>query len=85
MNTPSELKYSRTHEWVRFTGESECEVGLTDFAQDALGDLVVDGEYAAFGKVVEGLDTVDEIASCKTGFADKPVTPQIMKKVYIED
>ena len=45
----------------------------------------LDGEYAAFGKVVEGMDTVDEIASCKTGFADKPVTPQIMKKVYIED
>ena len=45
----------------------------------------LDGEYAAFGKVVEGMDVVDEIASCKTGFADKPVTPQIMKKVYIED
>ncbi len=45
----------------------------------------LDGQYAAFGKVVEGLDTVDEIASCKTGFGDKPVTPQIMKKVYIED
>ncbi|MBQ4226266.1 MAG: peptidylprolyl isomerase [Oscillospiraceae bacterium] len=45
----------------------------------------LDGQYAAFGKVVEGLDTVDEIASCKTGFGDKPVQPQIMKKVYIED
>lgn len=45
----------------------------------------LDGEYAAFGKVVEGMDVVDEIASCKTGFADKPVKPQIMKKVYIED
>ena len=40
MNTPAELKYSKTHEWVRFTSETECEVGLTDFAQDSLGDLV---------------------------------------------
>ncbi|MBR3311927.1 MAG: glycine cleavage system protein GcvH [Solobacterium sp.] len=40
MNTPKELKYSKTHEWVRFTSDTECEVGLTDFAQDALGDLV---------------------------------------------
>ena len=40
MNTPKELKYSKTHEWVRFTSDAECEVGLTDFAQDALGDLV---------------------------------------------
>ncbi len=40
MNTPVELKYSKTHEWVRFTGENECEVGLTDYAQDSLGDLV---------------------------------------------
>ena len=40
MNTPNELKYSKSHEWVRFTSETECEVGLTDYAQDSLGDLV---------------------------------------------
>lgn len=40
MNTPKELKYAKTHEWVRFTSDTECEVGLSDFAQDALGDLV---------------------------------------------
>ena len=40
MKTPEELKYAKTHEWVRFTSETECEVGLSDFAQDALGDLV---------------------------------------------
>lgn len=47
--------------------------------------LYLDGQYAAFGKVVEGMDAVDEIASVKTGFNDKPVTPVIMKKVYIAD
>ena len=43
----------------------------------------LDGQYAAFGKVVEGMDAVDEIASVPTGFNDRPVTPVIMKKVYI--
>ena len=45
----------------------------------------LDGSYAAFGKVVEGMDAVDEIASVKTGFQDKPVEPVVMKRVYIED
>ena len=40
MKTPLELKYSKSHEWVKITGEHECEVGLTDYAQDSLGDLV---------------------------------------------
>lgn len=40
MNVPQELKYSKTHEWVKMISETECEVGLTDFAQDSLGDLV---------------------------------------------
>ncbi len=39
MNCPSELKYSKTHEWVRKEGEIAV-VGITDFAQDALGDVV---------------------------------------------
>ncbi len=43
----------------------------------------LDGDYAAFGKVVEGIEVVDEIANVDTGVGDKPVTPQIMKKVYI--
>jgi len=40
MKTPLELKYSKSHEWVKITGEHECEVGITDYAQDSLGDLV---------------------------------------------
>ena len=45
----------------------------------------LDGSYAAFGHVVEGLDTVDEIASVRTNFLDKPLTPVVMKRVYIEE
>ena len=45
----------------------------------------LDGQYAAFGKVVEGMDVVDEIASVKTDYNDKPLEPQVMKKVTIEE
>ena len=45
----------------------------------------LDGQYAAFGRVTEGMEAVDEIASVRTGFNDKPVTPVVMKRVYIED
>lgn len=44
----------------------------------------LDGSYAAFGKVVEGMDVVDEIAEVDTDFRDMPTTPQIMKKVTVE-
>ena len=42
----------------------------------------LDGQYAGFGKVVEGIETVDKIASVATNYNDKPLTPQIMSKVY---
>ncbi len=42
----------------------------------------LDGQYAAFGMVVEGMDTVDEIASIPTDFRDKPKVAVRIKKVY---
>ena len=45
----------------------------------------LDGGYAAFGKVVDGMDAVDEIADTEVDWNDKPTTPQVMKRVYIED
>ena len=45
----------------------------------------LDGNYAAFGHVVEGMDAVDEIACVRTDMLDKPLTPVIMKRVYIEE
>ena len=44
----------------------------------------LDGEYAAFGKVIEGLEAVDEIASVETGFQDAPVKKVVMEKVEME-
>ena len=42
----------------------------------------LDGQYAAFGAVVEGIEGVDHIASAKTDFRDKPYEDQVMKAVY---
>ena len=43
----------------------------------------LDGQYAAFGKVVSGMDVVDEIASIPTDYSDRPKIAMRMKKVYI--
>ncbi|MFD3449746.1 peptidylprolyl isomerase [Microbacteriaceae bacterium 4G12] len=44
----------------------------------------LDGKYAAFGKVIEGMDTVKEIVNVKRDSADKPLSEQKMKKVTVE-
>ena len=44
----------------------------------------LDGQYAAFGKVIEGMENVDKIATCMTGRNDKPIHRQAMKKVTVE-
>ena len=69
MNIPQELKYSKDHEWIRVEG-NHAYIGITDFAQDQLGDIVyVDisyglgddiGEGEAFGSV-EAVKTVSDL------------------------
>lgn len=44
----------------------------------------LDGQYAAFGKVIEGLDIVDKIANTKTDYRDKPVEDVKLKKVTVD-
>ena len=44
----------------------------------------LDGQYAAFGKVISGMDVVDEIASIPTDFSDRPRIAVRMKRVYIK-
>ena len=44
----------------------------------------LDGAYAAFGKLTEGLAVVDRIANVRTDYSDRPLDPQIMKKVTVE-
>ena len=44
----------------------------------------LDGQYAAFGKVISGMEIVDAIATCPTDRADKPQTPVVIEKAWIE-
>ena len=44
----------------------------------------LDGGYAAFGKLIEGIEAVDKICSVRTDWNDKPRIPQVMKKVTVE-
>lgn len=64
MNIPEDLRYSREHEWVRLTGEV-ARVGITDFAQDSLGDVVF-VQLPDVGLDVIAGATVSEIESTKS-------------------
>ena len=44
----------------------------------------LDGDYAAFGKVIEGMEAADRIVSVPTDFHDRPLEPQVMKKVTVD-
>ena len=44
----------------------------------------LDGQYAAFGKVIEGMDALNRIAEAETDYMDRPVKEQIMKSVTVE-
>ena len=44
----------------------------------------LDGQYAAFGKVIEGMDVVDRIANVRTDYSDYPVEPQIIKIITVQ-
>lgn len=57
--------------------------GSQFFVMHADADYL-DGQYAAFGKVIEGMDTVDAIAATATDFRDRPLQEQKMKKVSVE-
>ena len=64
MKTPEELKYAKTHEWVRFISDTEVEVGLSDFAQEQLGDLVFVNLPDVDAEAVEG-EAICDVESVK--------------------
>ncbi|MCR5161509.1 MAG: glycine cleavage system protein GcvH [Lachnospiraceae bacterium] len=64
MNFPEELKYTKTHEWVRFEDETTAYVGITDYAQNQLGDLVFANLPEAGDDVVAG-DPFADVESVK--------------------
>ena len=44
----------------------------------------LDGAYAAFGKVIEGLENVNKIAECRTDYSDRPMEPQVIKSMTVD-
>lgn len=74
MNTLENLKYSKSHEWLRYDGD-EVYIGITDFAQESLGDLVFInlpevGEEVCLGESfadVESVKAVSDVISPVTG------------------
>ena len=63
-NIPSDLKYTKSHEWVRVDGDV-ATIGITDFAQSELGDVVY-VELPTVGKVLAVGDTFGSVESVKT-------------------
>ncbi len=62
---PEELKYAVTHEWVRLEADNIIKVGITDFAQQELGDLVYI-ELPEVGRQLEAEDQCAVVESVKT-------------------
>ncbi|MCC8026707.1 MAG: glycine cleavage system protein GcvH [Clostridium sp.] len=75
MNIPAELKYTKSHEWVKMEDETTAYIGLSDYAQNALGDLVFvnlpeEGDEITAGQAfadVESVKAVSDVYSPVTG------------------
>ncbi|MCU0804937.1 MAG: glycine cleavage system protein GcvH [Burkholderiales bacterium] len=64
IKTPQELKYTASHEWIRQEADGSLTVGITDFAQEALGDIVFI-EFPQVGRVAEAGEAVAVVESVK--------------------
>ena len=79
MNYPQELKYTKTHEWERFEDDTTACIGITDYAQDQLGDLVFanlpeEGDDVVAGDTfadVESVKAVSDVISPVTGVVEE--------------
>lgn len=78
MNVPSELKYTKTHEWVRVEGDL-ATIGITDFAQSELGDIVF-VDVPTPGRVLGQGDSLGSVESVKTvSDAYAPVSGEVVE------
>jgi len=93
MNVPQDLRYTASHEWVKREADGTVTVGITDHAQEALGDLVY-VELPAVGRVVAALEACAVVESVKAASdiyapvggevtavnADLPGTPELVNQ-----
>jgi len=79
MYIPKDLKYSKTHEWIRFEDGNTAYIGITDYAQDQLGDLVFvnlpeEGDEVTMGEAfadVESVKAVSDVISPMSGTVEE--------------
>ena len=93
MNVPQDLRYTASHEWVRSEADGTVTVGITDHAQEALGDLVYI-ELPAVGRTVAAAEACAVVESVKAASdiyaplagevtavnADLPATPEVLNQ-----
>ncbi|PSQ91567.1 MAG: glycine cleavage system protein H [Bacteroidetes bacterium SW_4_67_19] len=65
MSTPADLRYTENHEWIRDEGDGTATVGITDFAQSELGDIVF-VEFEPPGTELEAEDVFGTVEAVKT-------------------
>ncbi|NMM88932.1 glycine cleavage system protein H [Rhodococcus sp. SRB_17] len=65
LDTPTDLRYTAEHEWVKRTGPTSVRVGITDFAQSQLGDVVF-VQLPAEGEAVTAGESLGEVESTKS-------------------
>jgi glycine cleavage system H protein len=75
MNIPDDLKYTKEHEWVKIAG-NQAVVGVTDYAQEQLGDIVYvelpqEGEEIAKGDTFGALESVKAVSDCYAPISGK--------------
>lgn len=78
MNIPSNLKYTNEHEWIRLEG-NEAYVGITDFAQNELGEIVF-VEVETVGETIEAGNVFGSVEAVKTvSDLNMPVTGEVLE------
>ena len=79
MNIPTDRQYTQAHEWVVTNDDGTMTVGISDFAQDALGDIVY-VDLPDVGTTVEAGDTIAEVESTKSvGEVYSPVSGSVVE------
>ena len=80
VNFPADLKYTKEHEWARDEGAGRVRVGITDFAQDALGDVVY-VDVPEVGTEVRAGQSFGEVESTKSvSDVYSPVTGRVIER-----
>ena len=79
MTFPEELKYTKTHEWVKFLEDGSAYIGITDYAQDQLGDLVfvnlpAEGDALEAGAAFADVESVKAVSD-----VNSPVSGTVLK------